>query len=383
MVESRLGAFCTTQLEAAVEQYRGFIEAYEPALASQQRVPRSARLGATRLVGADDWTSGFPAGCLWLLFEHGQDPAFRVAAERFTEFLAEQRLNTATHDVGFMINNSFGLGHRLTRNPGYRKVIIEAARSLCTRFNPVVEATRSWSFGAWSFPVIIDNMMNLELLWHAGELSGEAQFGDIAVRHALTTLRHHFRSDASSYHLVDFDPITGSVVKKQTHQGVADDSAWARGQAWGLYGFTTAFDKTKNRGFLRQAQAIADFFSGHPSIPDDGVPYFDFAVAFRDDLPKLRDASAAAIAASALLQLQKFVAPEPARRYRAFAEHVLTHLSGPAYRARPGSNGHFLLEHSVGGFPENDEVDAALNYADYYYLEALLLGSRLATAPSL
>ena len=361
-------AFCRAELSRAAEHYQGFLSAYT----DPTKIPRSARAGTARIVGASDWTSGFPAGTLWLLYEHAQAAELRTAAEKWTQALEGQRLRTSDHDVGFIINNTFGAGHRLTQNSAYVAVITRAAQSLATRFNATVGATRSWDFGSWSYPVIMDNMMNLELLFNATKLGGNMEYAEMAVKHALTTDANHFRSDSSSYHVVDYNPTTGAVVRKQTNQGLADESSWARGQAWGLYGFTMVFRETKDNRFLTRAQAIADYYTGSDRMPADGVPYFDFDAPTRADVPDHRDASAGAIAASGLFELAGFAPPAASARYLAFALRVVRSLSSEAYRAKLGENSHFLLMHSVGNYPINDEIDVAINYADYYYVEALL-----------
>jgi hypothetical protein len=330
-----------------------------------------------RLVGASDWTSGFPAGTFWLLFEHTQDAAYRSAAESFTQALEGQRLRTGDHDIGFIINNTFGAGHRLTGNTAYVAVITRAAQSLATRFSATVGATRSWDFGSWSYPVIIDNMMNLELFFNAARLGGNMQYAEMAVTHALTTDRNHFRNDSSSYHVVDYNASTGAVVRKQTNQGLADESAWARGQAWGLYGYTMMYRETRDQRFLTRAQAIADFYTGHARMPADAVPYFDFDAPVRNDVPDHRDASAGAIATSGLFELAGLASGAASERYLAFAIRAVRSLSSASYRAALGANSHFLLMHSVGNYPIDDEVDVAINYADYYYVEALLRCSKL------
>lgn len=367
-------AFCQAELSRAAEHYQGFLSAYTDAT----KIPRSARAGTVRTVGASDWTSGFPAGTLWLLYEHTQAAALRTAAEKWTQVLEGQRLRTSDHDVGFIINNTFGAGHRLTQNSAYVAVITRAAQSLGTRFNATVGATRSWDFGSWSYPVIMDNMMNLELLFNAAKLGGNMQYAEMAVKHALTTDANHFRSDSSSYHVVDYNPSTGAVVGKQTNQGLADESSWARGQAWGLHGFTMVFRETKDNRFLKRAQAIADYYTGSDRMPADGVPYFDFDAPVRADVPDHRDASAGAIAASGLFELARFAPQAASERYLAFALRVVRSLSSDAYRAKLGENSHFLLMHSVGNYPINDEIDVAINYADYYYVEALLRCAALA-----
>lgn len=361
-------SFCEPALQSALERYRRFAAAY----ANPTRIPRSFTNGAVHLVAPSDWTSGFVAGSFWYLYEYSGDPALRHAAEAFTAALAAVPEQTDTHDVGFMLCSSYGHGLRLAGHDGYADALIRGARSLASRFDPVVGATRSWSFGRWTFPVIVDNMMNLELLFRAARLSGDRAYAELAVRHALTTLREHFRADFSSYHLVDFDPRSGAVLHKGTHQGLFDESCWARGQAWGLYGFTMCHRETENERFLAHALAIADFLVECPAIPADGVPYFDFSAPATDGVPPLRDASAAAITASALLELQRSAPPERAARYRDHALRILRTLSSPEYCAAPGENGHFVLMHGVGDYPRGHEVDAALNYADYYYIEALL-----------
>ena len=361
-------AACRAELTRAAEHYQGFLSANTDAT----KIPRSARAGTVRIVGAGDWTSGFPAGTLWLLYEHTRAAELRTAAEKWTQALEGQRLRTSDHDVGFIINNTFGAGYRLTQNSAYLAVITRAAQSLGTRFNATVGATRSWDFGSWSFPVIMDNMMNLELLMNAAKLGGNMQYAEMAVKHALTTDANHFRSDSSSYHVVDYNPTTGAVVRKQTNQGLADESSWARGQAWGLYGFTMMFRETKDNRFLTRAQAVADYYTGSDRMPADGVPYFDFDAPVRADVPDHRDASAGAIAASGLFELARFAPQAASDRYLAFALRVVRSLSSEAYRAKLGENSHFLLMHSVGNYPINDEIDVAINYADYYYVEALL-----------
>jgi unsaturated chondroitin disaccharide hydrolase len=338
--------------------------------------PRSFSNGALKLVGPKDWTSGFFAGSLWLLYEYTEQPNWRAAARDYTYRVESIKYFRGDHDVGFILNCSFGNGYRLTQERHFRKVLIHGARSLATRFNPQVGMIRSWDFGAWQYPVIVDNLMNLELLTWAARASGETRLRDIALLHADNTLKHHFRDDGSSVHLVDFEPKTGAVKKKQTVQGAADSSSWSRGQAWALYGYTLLFRETGKVEYLAQAQRIARFISHHARLPLDKIPYWDF------DAPEIpntqRDVAAAAIMASALLELSTFTEPELSQQYRLLARQQLLALSSPNYLARPGENGGFLLMHAVGNRPNNIEVDAALNYADYYFLEALLRYRKLA-----
>jgi len=365
--------FCRGELERAVVHYEGFRSEYT----DPSRIPRSADTGKVRFVGPSDWTSGFPAGIFWMLYEFTGDGEWLEAAENWTSALRGQSLRTDTHDVGFVINDSFGRGLRLTGNDDYRAAVLEAAESLSSRFDADVGATRSWDSGAWSFPVIIDNMMNLELLFDASELGGSAKFREIAISHAKTTSANHFRADSSSYHVVDYDPDGGGVLGKQTSQGLNDESAWARGQAWGLYGFTMCYRKTEDAEFLERAGQIADFYTQSPAMPEDGVPYFDFDAPELVDVPDHRDASAGAIATSALFELQRYATGEAQQRYLAFALNSIRSLSSSSYRAAAGTNAHFLLQHSVGNYPRGDEIDVAINYADYYFLEALLRCARL------
>ena len=331
--------------------------------------PRAAgRDGRWSLSRPESWTSGFYAGTLWYLYEHTGDGAFSDAARVWTEGLEPQK-DANTHDVGFMINNSFGHGYRLTGQAHYGQVVLEAADTLAMRYNPVVGATQSWDWPSeYRFPVIIDNMMNLELLFWASENGGDASFHDIAVSHAMTTIRDHLRSDGSAYHVVDYDPGTGEVLSKTTRQGYADESAWARGQAWGLYGFTVAYRETGTEEFLDAATRMADFFVAH--LPDDCVPFWDFSAPDIPDVP--RDASAAAIAASGLLELAQYASGvERSTEYRRVAEDILISLSQPTY-LRSQIDGGPLLLHSTGSYPAVHEVDVSLVYADYYYVEALM-----------
>ena len=325
---------------------------------------------------AADWTSGFFPGSLWYLYEATGDPRWRNHATAFTAGLEAMKDNRRTHDVGFMLHCSFGNGFRLTGDEHYRDVLLSGAKSLVSRFNPIVGCIKSWDTRAeWPYPVIIDNMMNLELLLWAAREGNEPRFREIAVSHADVTLRNHFRPDASSYHVVDYDPKTGAVRKRQTHQGAADESAWARGQAWALYGYTFMHRDTRDARYLEQARRVAAFIMQHPRLPADKVPYWDF------DAPKIpkapRDASAAAIISSALLELSGFVTGDERQTYRDLAIAQLGALSSPTYRAPLGENGGFLLQHSTGSFPRHSEVDVPLNYADYYFLEALLRLKRL------
>ncbi len=354
------------QYAFAVQQYAGMLKRME---GDDKRLPRTVEKGELKAVGPRDWTSGFFPGSLWLLHEHTGDAGLRAAAEDYTKRVESIQHFTGHHDVGFMLGCSYGEGLRITGEPSYRPVLVQGARSLATRYNGKVGLIRSWDAKEWKYPVIIDNMMNLELLWFAYKETGETRFKEIALSHADKTLQNHFRADGSSFHLLDYDPETGEVIKRQTVQGAADDSAWARGQAWGLSGYATMARLTGDVRYLEQARAIAKFLIAHPRLPEDGVPYWDFDAP---EIPNaIRDASAAAVMACGLLELSDQVPAEEAAVYRAMAEKQLRSLSSPAYRAALNENGNFLLMHSVGHKSVGAEVDAPLNYADYYFLKAL------------
>jgi hypothetical protein len=316
------------------------------------------------------WCSGFYPGSLFYLYEYSKDPALLAEANRIDKVLEKEKLNKGTHDLGFMMYCSFGNANRLAPSKEYEEILLTSARSLSTRFNPTVGCIKSWDHGTWKFPVIIDNMMNLELLFWATKVSGDSSFYKIAVTHANTTMKNHFRADNSSFHVIDYDPATGSVHEKKTAQGYADYSAWARGQAWGLYGYTVMYRCTKDPKYLAQANKIAAFITKHPNLTADKIPYWDYD---SPDIPATyRDASAASITASALLELSKYAGAEKASAYVSYAEQIIRALSTKAYTAPIGENGGFILKHSTGHLPGNSEVDVPLTYADYYYIEAMM-----------
>jgi unsaturated chondroitin disaccharide hydrolase len=336
--------------------------------------PRTLDSSQLKLVASRDWTSGFFPGELWFLYEWTKKNEWKAQAKNFTANIEREKTNAGTHDMGFKIYCSFGNGYRLAKDLHYKDVIIESARTLITRFNPKVGCIRSWDHHKeqWDFPVIIDNLMNLELLFEATKLSGDSSFYKIAVTHANTTIKNHYRPDYSSYHVVDYDTATGQVRKKQTAQGYSDESAWARGQAWGLYGFTMCYRETKNKIYLEQAEHIASFILNHPNLPKDLVPYWDFNAPNIPNEP--RDASAAAIMASALYELGTY--NKNNKGYRMAADKIIENLTN-FYRSAVGKNRGFILLHSTGSKSANSEVDVPLIYADYYYLEALLRMKKL------
>ncbi|WP_340110681.1 glycoside hydrolase family 88 protein [Maribellus mangrovi] len=341
-----------------------------PNLTSPRTVAKS---GDPKLVASSDWTSGFFPGELWYMYQLTGDSYWLSKAKEYTGLLEQEQFNGHDHDIGFRMYCSYGNGYRITNDSTYRNVLIQSARTLCSRFNEKVGCIKSWDNKKWTYPVIIDNMMNLELLFRAAKETGDTLFSHVAIRHAQTTLKNHFRKDYSSYHVVDYDTLSGRVLGKVTHQGFANESAWARGQAWGLYGYTMAYRETGMTEFLSQAQGIASFIMNHPHMPEDLVPYWDFNDPGIPDAP--RDASAAAIIASALYELSGYV-PD-GKQFTTFADRIMKSLSSKSYLAETKTNGGFLLLHSTGNNPKNSEVDVPLVYADYYFLEALLRKNKL------
>lgn len=322
--------------------------------------------GTLRTSDVNWWCSGFLPGSLWYIYEVGQSPAIRALALEQTLKLKPLLQLPTDHDIGFQLNCSYGQAYRLTGADSLKSVLVAGARKLAQRMNPVTGVIRSWDFlrPGWKYPVIIDNMMNLELLTVGARLAGDDTLKQVALRHADTTLKNHFRADYTSYHLVNYDPLTGQVLSRETVQGYADESAWSRGQAWALYGYSMMYRETGQERYLEQAQHIADMLLQR--LPADGIPFWDF------DDPQahpLRDASAAAILASAFIELSEHTGREA---YFRMAEKQLVTLLTPEYLAPAGTNGGFLLKHGVGNLPEGSEVDVPLTYADYYFLEALV-----------
>lgn len=316
------------------------------------------------------WCSGFYPGTLLYLYQQTKDSVLYNEAMRVLTLLKKEQFNTGTHDLGFMMYGSFGNANSITPSAAYKQILLNSARSLATRFSPTVGCIRSWDGKPDEFLVIIDNMMNLELLFWATKESGDSSFYKIAVTHANTTVKNHFRADNSSYHVLNYNAVTGSVQQKKTAQGFADESAWARGQAWGLYGFSETYRETTDPEYLDQANKIAGFILSHPNFPADKIAYWDFNAAGIPDV--LRDASAAAIMASALIELSGYVNSKLADQYLKTAAMILKNLSAAKYKAAPGSNGGFILQHGVGHMPNKTEVDVPLTYADYYYVEAMI-----------
>ena len=352
----------------AAQQYKVLMQKVPPTL-----MPRTYIASKDSLVTSNTkwWCSGFYPGTLWMIYDATKDAAIKTEAEKRLTIMEEIKYYTGNHDLGFMMFCSYGTAYNITKNPAYKDVILTSANTLTKRYRPSIAAIQSWdSSKNFRCPVIIDNMMNLELLEWATKNGGDKSFHQVAVNHSNTTMKNHFRPDNSSYHVLDYDLKSGTVARKITHQGYADESAWARGQAWGLYGYVVMFRETGDVAYLNQANKIATFMLNHPNLPSDKIPYWDFNAP---DIPNAkRDVSAAAITASALLELAKYVKGEEKKKYVSTAEQILQALSSSTYRAKLGTNGGFLLEHSVGSLPHNSEVDVPLTYADYYFIEALV-----------
>lgn len=338
------------------------------------RIPKTIdKLGRMVYIPIDDWCSGFFPGSLCYLYQLTNDKSWLLQSKRFTEALDSIQYLTWHHDVGFMIGSSYLNIYRLNPNKAYKKAIIQTAKSLCTRFRKKAGVIQSWNVDrgwqskrGWTCPVIIDNMMNLELLFEATRLSGDSTYWKVAVSHANKTLENQFRKDGSCYHVVDYDPNNGAVLHRQTAQGYADNSAWARGQAWAVYGYTVCYRYTHDRKYLDQAVKTLNFVMQNPNLPEDLIPYWDFDAPNIPNEP--RDVSSAACIASALYEMNNYL---PDNGYTSLADRIIRSLSSPEYRAPLGKNGCFLLMHSVGSIPHNNEIDVPLNYADYYFLEAL------------
>jgi unsaturated chondroitin disaccharide hydrolase len=335
--------------------------------------PRTIKCDKISYVPIDDWTSGFFPGTMWYMYELTGDEKWKSLGIKYTEDLDSVKHLKWHHDVGFMINCSYGNAYRLTQNESYIEVITEAARSLATRYRPMPGVIQSWDEDrgwqgtrGWMCPVIIDNMMNLELFFEATRHTGDSTFYHMAVSHADVTLANHFRNDFSTYHVIDYDKTTGAVRHKHTAQGYSHESSWARGQAWAIYGFALSYRATGFQRYQDITDKLYHFLFTHPNMPTDLIPYWDFDAPYIPNEP--RDASAAAIIASALYELSTYDRPE----YKITADKIIASLSSPSYRAILGTNGNFLLRHSVGSIPHGHEIDVPLNYADYYFLEALL-----------
>ncbi|MFT4092449.1 MAG: glycoside hydrolase family 88 protein [Niabella sp.] len=366
---SQMRMLIEEQLQKASRQYRYFCTQVNDSL-----FPRTVKADGT-LENSKSWwwCSGFFPGTLLYLCKNSMDDSLYREALRRLSLLEKEQYNKGTHDLGFMMYCSFGNALKMSYNKRYEKILLQSARSLASRFSPVTGCIRSWNpKKPDEFLVIIDNMMNLELLFYATRVTGDSSFYKIAVSHAGQTMKHHFRPDYSSYHVVEYSENTGAVTRKRTHQGYSDASAWARGQAWALYGYTMMYREAKDEQYLAQANKIAAFILHHPRLPKDKIPYWDFDAP---DIPHaLRDASSTSVIASALIELSQYNYNKAAlqREYLEVAAQMIRSLSSPEYFTKYKEARGFLLKHSVGSLPHDSEVDVPLTYADYYYVEALM-----------
>lgn len=368
--------FAASQLSFAMTEIDKALAEDTTAVRKKLVSPRTiSRNGKLSLVPSRDWTSGFFPGSLWYMYEYTKDKKWEDAARKFTDPLEREKTNAGTHDMGFKVYCSFGNGYRLTKDENYKDIMLESAYTLISRYKPNAKVIRSWDFSKqkWQCPVIIDNMMNLELLFWAFKESKDSTFYNIAVNHATATIKNHFREDYGTYHVIDYDTISGEVRKRNTHQGYADESTWSRGEAWAIYGYTMCYRETKKPEFLEQAKHVADFIFNNKNLPEDLIPYWDYNAP---DIPnEPRDVSAATVTASALYELSTYD-KNNAAKYKRWADTIIESLSNN-YMAKQGEDRGFLLLHSTGSKPSNSEVDVPLSYADYYFLEALLRKQKL------
>ncbi|NMH88381.1 glycoside hydrolase family 88 protein [Flavivirga algicola] len=357
------------QILAAEENYKLLVNSARQA----NNIPRTLEDNAIKWINNGfDWTEGFFPGSLWYMYELTNNDKWKKEAIYFQELNFDDRF-ASSHDLGFVFQCSYGNSFRLTKAKQNKRALIDASNALIDRFSEAVGCIKSWDVDSgwqkqrdWQYPVIIDNMMNLELLFETSLLTGEDKYKNIAISHANMTLKNHFRENNSSYHVVDYDSISGKIRSKQTAQGYAHNSSWARGQAWGLYGFTVSYRYTKNPEYLTQAKKIADYILSNPTISKENIPYWDYNAPNIPNEPK--DVSAAAIVASALIELSQY----SDKKYLDKAKDIIETLSTDTYFVESGTNGNFLLKHSVGSIPHGAEIDVPLNYADYYYLESLV-----------
>lgn len=361
--------YCSDKVDRAINSL-----SKEQGVIDYTKMPRNIALDSmvwsTRDVCPEEWCDGFWPGVLWYTYEYSGKKEHQRQAELFTDQLQSIIEHPVyDHDLGFLFFPSYGNGYRLTHNPEYRKVLLNAADSLATLYNPNVGTLLAWPrniemFGGHN--TIMDTMMNLELLFWASKNGGSQSLYDMAVKHAETTMRHHFRNDYSCYHVAVYNPESGEFIRGCNHQGYADDSSWARGQAWAIYGFTVVYRETQDARFLDFVQKVADNYLSR--LPEDLIPYWDFDAP---DIPKApRDASAACVVASALLELSEYVEKPKAEQYRGLASNMLANLSNDHYKS--GAKNDAFLMHSTGNMPAGSEIDASIIYADYYYIEALL-----------
>lgn len=377
--------FINENVAFAVAQTEGMLE--RTGEANGKNYPRTMRNnGELATTGMYDWTPGFFPGSLWYLYELTGDEQWKDKATEWTETLEPLKTFTGHHDLGFMMFCSYGNANRLNPNKDYEDIIVESAGSLSTRYNDKTKSIKSWNrFASWNdstiytYPVIVDNMMNLEMLLEATKMSGDSTYWNVAVNHANTAMKNQFRDDYTTYHVVAYDTLNGTnPVAQITAQGWSDNSMWARGQAWAIYGYTMMYKETGDKKYLDTAEKAANVYL--KNLPEDLVPYWDFNIEQDGYTPGQRsyatkysgkndrDVSSAAIVCSALFDLGQLSGK---KEYIDDAIKMLKILSTPEYRAELNENANFILKHSVGSIPHQTEIDKPLVYADYYYLEAL------------
>ena len=373
--------FVDTELTSAAKQIK-----YLESQIKESDIPTTFNNGKYVNWGSGWWCSGFYPGTALYLYEATKDAELLDIAKTKLKYLEKEKNNKGTHDLGFMLFCSFGNALRLTGDStAYKDILITGAESLATRFKESTHTIRSWDHGPWTYPVIIDNMMNLEFLTQASKISGNPKYSTIAKTHANTTIKNHFRDDYSSYHVVDYNPKDGSVISKKTAQGAFDESAWSRGQSWALYGYTMMYREVKDPAYLEQARKIANFYLNHPNLPEDLIPYWDMdqnkltADSKYYNQKDLKDVSTASVMASALIELAQYTKGAESQNYLNKAELMLKSLASKPYKADYKEAGGYILKHSVGSIPHKTEVDVPLTYADYYFVEALVRYKRLLT----
>lgn len=363
--------YCAAKVEASLEAMR--VDGRIDYTMSPKDIQGEKKTWTLQKNTPDAWTWGFWPGLLWMDYSYTRDEEIKKEAQAFMQSLEYlSRQPAYDHDLGFLVFLSYEKAYDETKDPTYKKVIIDTAKRLAELFNPKVGTILSWPREAVGngryqpYNTIIDNMINLEMLFWAADNGGGQYLRDIAVSHANTTMKNHFRDDYTSYHVAVYDTLTGRFLRGVTNQGHADNSVWARGQAWAIYGYTMCYRKTHDKRYLDFAQKVADAYIQR--LPADHVPYWDFCAPSIPNAP--RDASAAAVVASGLLELSTYLPDKQGQAYRDAAEQMLKSLSGKSYQSRKKNNA-FLL-HSTGNLPANSQIDCSIVYADYYYMEALL-----------
>ncbi|MFC1541633.1 glycoside hydrolase family 88 protein [Candidatus Latescibacterota bacterium] len=350
--------FAAEQLEKTVVQ-----------IDDSERFPRFINEeGIWETLDSHAWSSGFFAGCLWFMYEHTGDDNWKIYAIKWTDSMEREQFNKENHNNGFMMFSSFGNGYLLTGDEHYREVLIESARSLASRYSDAVGFIKANDMEQWSFPVLIDTMVNIRLLFWAAENGGDPEWGTIAETHTLNTIRDHIRADGSTVQLIDYNPSTGDIITHDTLCGLNKDSAWARGQGQAIYGFAAAYDFTRNPAFLDAARKVADNFI--MNLPDDYVPFWDFSDPNIPDT--IRDSSAASIAAAGLFELARIVPDNSEnKKYNNAAVHILSSLCTNYLADRDSSNG--ILDHATWKKPEDPQADTSLIWGDYNFFEALMM----------